>query len=933
MRTYAGSEFFLIMGIVVAFSHDRVLADVIPVDLRSDGLGAPLAVSPKPRLSWRLESAKRGQAHSASRVLVATKPEILDENRGDIWDSGKMAVKREPYVTYTGPPLVSGGRYHWKIMCWDAADSPSAWSKAAVMEVAPASPADWQGATWIDDGIPNPTQDEDFYKPDPAPLFRREFNLTKPVVRARLHLAGLGFCLPSLNGKRLQDQVLDPPWTAFDQRILFRSHDVTGQLAEGDNCLGLAMGNGWYNPLPLRMWGHRNIRGSLVTGRPRVIAMLVVEHPDGSNTIVTTGPEWKSHAGPTIRNSIFLGEERNSKFDLPGWDRAGFDAAAWKAARVVDAPLEPLEPLLTMPPVRAAGTIPAVAIISPAPSTYIVDFGKNFTGVPEVDLNLPAGSRINLRYGEILNDDGTLNPMTSVCGQIKGTRKDPNGAEVLIGGPGAPPIAWQQDTYLVRGNGPETYRPDFTFHGFRYMEITGLLEKPNVTAFRGIPLHSDLPDAGSFSCSNAQLNRIQEITRRTFLNNVVSVQSDCPHRERFAYGGDIVATSEAFLMNFDMAGFYAKTARDWADSARPDGNFTDTAPFVGIQYCGVGWSMVHPLLLEQLHTHYGDRQLVEEQFPAAARWFDGEASRRENGLVTKGLGDHEALKKIAGPVMLTPMFIDTARRMARLARIIGREGDAARFEKIAGESSIAWAKAFLDPATGKVGGASQSEQTFALGFGAAADDSQKAVFDHLVNDLTAPSDGPVLTTGIYGTRILLEELTQRGRHDLAYALADKKTFPSWGWMLENDATTLWETWKESDNTFSHNHPMFGSISAWFFRWLGGIQPAADAVGFDRILIRPQMVEGLEWVKCSHNSIRGPIVSNWSVNDDGAEFDIVIPPDATAMIELPMDKGDTLMESGRPIADASGIKMVQADGIVHRLHAGSGRFRIVVRKAQ
>jgi len=917
---------------LLAIPHHGILADVIPVDLRGDGLAGPLAVSPKPRLSWRLESAKRGQARSAWRVLVASKPELLAEDRGDVWDSGKVAAQREPYVTYAGAPLVSGGRYHWKVMCWDAADSPSAWSKTSVMEIAPTNPADWQGAGWIDDGLPNPTRDEDFHAPDPAPLLRREFSLSKPVVRARLHLAGLGYCLPSLNGRRLEDQVLDPPWTAFDERVLFRSHDVTGQLAEGNNCLGLALGNGWYNPLPLRMWGHRNIRGSIATGRPRVIAMLVVEHPDGTRTTVTTGPGWSTTTGPTIRNSIFLGEERNSQFALPGWDTVGFNATAWKPARVVEAPLEPLQPLLAMPPVRASATIPAVAITSPAPSIHIVDFGQNFTGVPEVDLNLPAGKRIILRYGEILNDDGTLNPLTSVCGQIKGTRKDANGDEVLIGGPGAPAIAWQQDTYFARGDGPETYRPDFTFHGFRYMEITGLLEEPRLTAFRGIPLHSDLPDAGSFSCSNERLNRIQEITRRTFLNNVVSVQSDCPHRERFAYGGDIVATSEAFLMNFDMAGFYAKTARDWADSARPDGNFTDTAPFVGIHYCGVGWSMVHPLLLERLHTHYGDAQLVEEQFPAAVRWFDGEAGRRENGLVTKGLGDHEALKKIAGPVMLTPMFIDTARRMARLARIIGREGDAARFENMAEESATAWAKAFLDPGTGKVGGASQSEQTFALGFGAAAGDAQKAVFDHLVKDLTAPDDGPMLTTGIYGTRILLEELTQRGRHDLAYALADRKTYPSWGWMLENDATTLWETWKESDNTFSHNHPMFGSISAWFFRWLGGIQPAADAVGFDRILIRPQIAGGLEWVKCSHDSIRGPIVSNWSVNADGAEFEIVIPPDATAMIELPMDKGDILTESGRPIADASGIKIMPAGGNLHRLQAGSGKYRIMVRKA-
>jgi alpha-L-rhamnosidase len=902
-------------------------AELVPVDLRSDGLGGQPVTSSQPRLSWRVESAMRAQSQSAWQILVAGSAEVLAKDQGDLWDSGKQAATRSPFAGYGGQPLEPGKVYHWKVRCWDAADQPSAWSAPAVLEIAPMTPADWSGARWIDDGRDNPTRDEDFYQPDPAPLLRQEFTLAKPVVRARLHVAGLGYVLSSLNGQRLADEVLDPPWTAFDQRILFRSHDVTAALKEGANCLGLSLGNGWYNPLPLRMWGHRNIRGSMVTGRPRVIACLVVEHPDGTRSTVTTGPGWKVAQGPTVRNSIFLGEERDARLEIPGWDKAGFDASAWQAARVSEAPLEPLKPILDMPPVRATETIRPVAVTSPAGDVHIVDFGTNFTGVPEIDLNVPAGNGIVLRYGEILNPDGTLNPLTSVCGQIKGMRKNDQGVEAPIGGPGAPAIAWQQDVYTARG-GKETYRPDFTFHAFRYMEITGLPEAPVLEAIRGIRLHSELPDAGSFSCSNELFNRIQKITRNTFLNNVVSVQSDCPHRERFGYGGDIAVTSEAYLMNFDMAGFYAKTVRDWADGARPDGNFTDTAPFVGVQYCGVGWAMAHPLLLEQLYQHYGDKGLIAEQLPAAIRWFDLEASKRKKGLVTYGLGDHEALKRIAGPVLTTPMFIDTARRMARLARVVGGENDAKRFEQMADESNAAWTKGFLDAPTGKVGGGSQSEQVMALGFGVVPEAARQAVFDRLVAELTAVPDGPALTTGIFGTRFLLEELTRRGRHDLAFALADRKTFPSWGWMLENDATTLWETWKESDNTFSHNHPMFGSISAWFIRHLGGIQAAEDAVGFDRIVIRPRTGHGLEWVKSSHRGVRGLIESNWKINGSGKEFEIVIPPDSEALVELPVAKGEVVTESGKPLAEAGGVTVVE--GPVHRMKIGSGKYRFEIR---
>ena len=904
-------------------------AALSPMDLRCDGMAEPLAASSAPRLSWRVEAKDRSQAQSAWQILVSGSADHLARDHGDLWDSGKTPADREPFVVYPGAPLSPGGTYHWKIRCWDHDGKPSAWSKPAVFEIAPQSAADWQGAKWIDDARDNPGNDEDFYKPDPAPLLRHEFTITKAIVRARLHVAGLGYALASLNGQRLADQPLDPPWTNFDRRILFRTHDVTGGLAEGKNCLGMTLGNGWFNLLPLRMWGGRNIREALPTGRPRAIGLLVVEHPDGTRTTVITGPDWKVAQGPTLRNSIFLGEERDARLTLPGWDTPGFNDSSWKPARITAAPLHPLQPILDMPPVRATETISPVAVTSPAEGTHIVDFATNFTGLPEIRLNVPAGTRITLRYGEILHPDGTLNPMTSVCGQIKGLRKNDKGEEYLIGGPGSPHTAWQQDIYIARGGGEETYRPDFTFHAFRYMEVTGLSEVPKMEHIRGIRLHSEIPDAGSFSCSNELFNRIQKITRNTFTNNVVSVQSDCPHRERFGYGGDIAVTSEAYLMNYDMGGFYAKTVRDFADAARPDGNFTDTAPFVGVQYCGVGWAMAHPLLMEQLYQHYGYKSLIGEQLPAAIRWFDLEASKRENGLVVKGLGDHEALGKIAGPVVTTPMFIDTARRMARLARIIGKDDDATRFEIMAEESAAAWSKAFIETNTGKVGGGSQSEQLMALGFGAAPESARDVVFASLVAKLTSSEDGPSLTTGIYGTRFLMEQLTRHGRHDLAYALADRKTFPSWGWMLENGATTLWETWKQSDNTFSHNHPMFGSISAWFFRHLGGIQAAEDAIGFDRVLIRPQTVGGLTWVKSSHRSIRGLIESDWRITKNGKEFEIVIPPDTTATLELPGSEGDVLTESSRPVTDAPGVTVLPPAPSVHRLKVGSGRYRFVM----
>ncbi|MGB1130706.1 MAG: family 78 glycoside hydrolase catalytic domain, partial [Haloferula sp.] len=785
-----------------------------------------LGGNPEPRLEWKVTSDQRNVKVEKWQILVASSTEALANNQGNLWDSGQVEASRNFGARYAGKPLDAGSACHWKVRWWNGAGEASPWSENAVWEVAPHSPADWKGAKWMSDGRPNPTKDEDFYKEDRAPLMRREFELRKPVKSARLHVAGLGLCLPRINGEAIKDHAFDPPWTNFDKRILFRTHDLTEQLKEGSNCLAIELGNGWYNPLPLRMWGRRNIREALPVGRPRAIACLLIEHNDGSTTTVTSDSQWTTAPGPTLRNSIYLGEERDARLEKDGWDQPGFKDPEWEAVEMTDDPLTPLMPL-RMPPARKLQALQATRVTSPSDGVHIVDFGENFTGLPELTFrNQKPGTRILLRFGELLHEDGTLNPMTSVCGQIKGMTKDADGKPVPKGGPGAPEFAWQQSVYITKGGPQETFVPRFTFHSFRYMEISGLDKAPGKEQIRAFPLHTDLKRTGEFTSSDDGLNRIQAMCDRTFLANVVTVQSDCPHRERFGYGGDIVATSETYLMNYDMAGFYAKTVRDWSDAALPDGNFTDTAPFVGIQYCGVGWAMVHPLLMEQLYQHYGDKRLIEEELPAAIKWFNLEASKREKGgLVMKGLGDHEALKRIAGPVITTPMFIDTAHRMARLCRIVGDEDNAKRFSNMAKESAQAWATVFLDEESGKVGAGSQTEQTLALAWADMSEASENKTLDLLLKDLTKDSGEPSLTTGIFGTRYLLEELTRRGRSDLAHALATRKTFPSWGWMLENGATTLWEDWEGTDGGKSHNHPMFGSISGWFFRWLGGIQCA------------------------------------------------------------------------------------------------------------
>ena len=561
---------------------------------------------------------------------------------------------------------------------------------------------------------------------------------------------------------------------------------------------------------------------------------------------ILSDQSWKVHDGPVLKNNIYLGELYDSRQEVDNWcNNTKIKEDTWHAVNISTEPVGKLCSR-SMPPIRTTAKLKPQKVTQPTPGTYIVDMGQNFSGWASFRLKAPRGTKIQFRYGELLYEDGRLNPMTSVCGQIKGTRKNRKGELVRIGGPGSPEIAWQADTYICKGIGWEEYTPRFTFHAFRYIEVTGYPEEFTSNMVFGLRLNSDIEIVGNFSCSNEMLNTIQKMSRWTFLSNVFSVQSDCPHRERFGYGGDIFSTSEAMMFNFDMSTFYAKTVRDWGDSALDDGMLTDTAPYVGIQYCGVGWAMVHPSLQLNLYKYYGNRRILEEQYKIARRWLNLVMEQYPDFIVHDGLSDHEALTRSPAKELVTPLYYYSAKMLAELANILGYEDDMKKFEALSENIKSAYLEQFLQKGTGIFSPGTQTSQSFALYFDLVPPDEKKAAIDFLLKSIVEEKAGH-LTTGIMGTKFMLDILSQNELENIAYNIINKKTFPGWGFMLENGATTLWEHWAFSDNTFSHNHPMFGSVSQWFFNWMGGIQPAPQSVGFDKIIIRPQIIEDLQWV--------------------------------------------------------------------------------------
>ena len=480
-------------------------------------------------------------------------------------------------------------------------------------------------AYWIEDGIALPESDSIFYLEHPSPLFRKEFKTDKAIKSVLLSITSAGYFKVSINGNGIKENVLDPAWTDFSKRIYYSEYDVTSLIQDGDNCLGVSLGNGFYNPLPMRKWGRRNLREDIAVGKPVFIAKLHISYKNGSSEEIVTDNSWKFALGPIIKNSVYIGVVYNANNEIDGWDKPGFDDKEWEAATIGNPPGGKIEKVF-FPPVRITQELIPVDISSPEKGVWMVDLGINFTGTYKIKLSGAEGDTIIFKFGERIYEDGTVNPMTTVAGQIK--RKG-------VGGPGAPDIAWQTDNYIIGNKKRQWFSPDFTYHTYRYMEIRGLKEKPKIDDIRGLFMHTNVTNENSFSSSSQLLNSIQDASERTFLSNLVSVQSDCPAREKFGYGGDLNATSEAFIYNFDMQSFYRKTIYDWVDAMK-DSSFVDTAPFVGIEYCGISWESAYLTTQYYLYLYYNDTEIINELYALNNKWMDKVAMIHPEGIIDEG---------------------------------------------------------------------------------------------------------------------------------------------------------------------------------------------------------------------------------------------------------------------------------------------------------
>lgn len=911
----------------IAFSFVAHATPLYPEALTTEYTENPLGIDVRtPLFGWQLQSGgERGQRQSAYEIRVATAADNLQQGKGILWKSGKVTSAQNTGIRYAGRRLQPFTRYYWQVRVYTPDGKASDWSRPAWWETAMLQPTDWKAA-WIDNGSEAPEQTDDFYKEDPAPQFRKTFHTEKTVREARLYIAGLGYYEASLNGTRIGDQVLDPGWTNFGQQILYSTYDVTPLLQSGVNSLGVVLGNGFYNPLPMRIF--KPLREYLTIGRPCLKAQLRLTYTDGTTQTIGTDNSWKTAPGPILRNNAYLGEHYDARRETRGWDTPTFDDSSWQTVSLVGkAPSGTLTAQM-QPPIRVREVIRPTRMTESRPGVFVFDMGQNFAGVARLKLQGSKGTRITLRYGEDVYSDGSLNVMTSVAGQQKTIWNANRQA------PGQPQTAWQEDSYTLKGEGEETWAPRFTFHGFRYVEVTGWNGRPTLENIEGLRLSADLQPTGTFECSNPMLNKLHQVMDYTFLSNVFSVQSDCPAREKFGYGGDIVGVSRTFCWFYNMENFYRKAIRDFANDQRPLGGMPETAPFNGIADQGlgddsgpVGWQLAFAFMQKQLHEFYGDRRTIEDYYPTLVRQVEFLRSQAKENIISQCINDHESLDERIPALFATAHYYHHVLLLSEFADLTGRTKEAHTYAQLAAGIKASFIQNFLTPGTGRIGNHTQAAQAIALVYDLVPESEKQAAFNVFLEAI-AGKDGHI-TSGIFGIPAVLEVLRRNNRNDIAYEMVTKKDYPGWGHMLESGATTLWETWKYSDNTYSQNHPMFGSVGEWMYQSLAGINPAA--AGFNKILIKPQPAGDLTWVNSSYQSVNGKIVSNWKREGDTFTLQVSIPANTTAEVCIPSSPQSVITESDHPADTAAGIKKTGYTHGFSSFEVGSGDYTFKVVK--
>ena len=899
----------LLIGLLVLISATEVIqaqalqADHLTTEYRVNPVGINVTA---PRFGWVLQSDERNTMQEAYRLQVSKGDGNFDESANLIHDTGRVQTGQSAHKVYSGPELQPGMRYFWRVKVWGNHGNESGWSDTAYWETGLLSGENWHAA-WIE-----PDLEEDVETPPPAPFLRREFSLNGEVVHARAYVTSHGVYEMEINGERVGDQILTPGWTSYHNRLQYQTYDVSDFLSEGENAVGVMLGDGWFRGF-IGWADQRNYYGDALA----LLMQLEITYSDGSTERITSDEYWKSATGPILYSDIYNGEFYDARKEMPGWSQPGFDDGDWTGVQTADhgkahligQQVQPVKKIQEMKPIE---------IFETPEGDTVLDMGQNMIGWIRLKVEGEEGTKVTLRHAETLDRYGNF--------YTDNLRS-----------------ADQENIYILKGDGVEIWEPRFTFQGFRYVAIEGFPGELTPDAITGVVLHSDMEPTGHFQSSNELVNQLQHNIVWGQKGNFLDIPTDCPQRdERMGWTGDIQVFAETANLNMNTNAFLTKWLADLEADQNEEGSIPFVVPDVLEGFGAAGWGDAGVIVPWTLYQSFGDTRILEDQYESMKAWvdyMDTRAATTENRYIWDAdftFGDWLSFSSDSPAypgaytdqhLISTAFFAWSSKLMSKTARVLGREDDRKHYDQLYENIREAFQHEIVTP-VGRVMSDTQTAYLLALRIGLLPDDMVNTAVEHLVRRIRAHGH---LTTGFLGTPHLNPILSEYGHRDLAYQLLMRTDYPSWLYPVTMDATTIWERWDgiRPDGTFqsesmnSLNHYAYGAIGEWLFKEVAGIE--ALEPGYKKIQIKPVPGGGLDHARGLLISPYGKIESSWEITDDGFLLKVEVPANTTALITLPHADLDDVTENENPLREGVGIEVIESDNSGVRLQTGSGKY--------
>jgi alpha-L-rhamnosidase len=898
-----------------------------PVPVQLQNLRCEMLTNPEgidvsnPRLSWEVSGKQRNLEQVAYQVLVASSSDKLAANAGDLWNSGKVNSGQSIQVAYAGNPIASRVQCFWKVKIWTK-DGEGEWSQPASWSMGLMQPSDWK-AKWI--GLDKAFPWDSLTKSSrlSARYFRKEFDSKPQIKRATVYISGLGMYELYINGQRVGDQVLAPCPTDYEIDAKYNAFDVTEKVKEGRNAIATILGNGRffnmrqnYKPQKIKTFGF-----------PKMLLQLEIEYTNGTKQTICSDNTWKVTSDGSIRsNNEWDGEEYDATKEMPGWNATGFNDKPWLKAELVKAPGGVITAQMN-PNMKVMESLKPVSINKLSADTFILDMGQNMAGWMKLNVKGVKGQKLTLRFGETLKENGRL--YTANLRSSKNT-----------------------DVYTLKGNGLETWEPKFVFHGFRYVEVVGYPGVPSVNDFEGEVVYDEMKTTGTFETSNQILNQIFKNAYWGIRSNYKGMPVDCPQRdERQPWLGDRAIGSRGESFIFDNSRLYAKWLDDMEESQKPDGQLPDMSPaFYKIYYSdNMTWPGTYLIIADMLYEQFGDIQPISKHYNSMKKWLNYMQTKyMVDYLVDKDkYGDwcvppeskelihsRDSLRNTDGKLIATAYYFKMMALMQRFAKLLGKTDDAKAFADLSIKINEAFNAKFYNKKSHQYGNNTVTANMLPLYFGMVPDSAREKVLNSIVEKVVRESNSHV-SSGLIGIQWLMRGLTENGRSDIAYQIATNIDYPSWGYMIENGATTIWELWNgntASPAMNSHNHVMLlGDLITWYYENIAGIKSDTGQTGFKKIIMKPSLVDGLHTVKASYQSIHGLIKSEWKNQVGQFSWKITVPGNTKAFVYIPAGSEKDVTESGKEASTSDGVRFLRMEGKQAVFEIGSGDYVFVAER--